>query len=181
MTNAELAILSLVVEQPRHGYDIEQTIVGRNMRDWTDVGFSSIYYVLDKLETAGLVTSRQEPAPGRGPARRVYSATDTGGAAMRREALEALAGPTGQKTSFQLGLAVLPYLDSDEVTEALGTHEHDLLIRLETLRQRRAGDFPLHVAAMFDLGISQLKAELAWIRRFASNFRQHHHKERTNQ
>ena len=65
MTNAELAILSLVVEQPRHGYDIEQTLVERNMRDWTDVGFSSIYYILGKLETAGLVTSRSEPAPSR--------------------------------------------------------------------------------------------------------------------
>ena len=32
MTNAELAILSLVVETPRHGYEIEQVIEERGMR-----------------------------------------------------------------------------------------------------------------------------------------------------
>jgi DNA-binding PadR family transcriptional regulator len=48
MTNAELAILSLVVEKPRHGYQIEQVIEERGMREWTEVGFSSIYYLLKK-------------------------------------------------------------------------------------------------------------------------------------
>ena len=50
MTNAEFAILSLIVEQPRHGYEIEQVIEERGMRNWTEVGFSSIYYILNKLE-----------------------------------------------------------------------------------------------------------------------------------
>ena len=54
MTNAELAILSLVAEEPRHGYDIEQVIEARGMRDWTEIGFSSIYYLLKKLEKSGL-------------------------------------------------------------------------------------------------------------------------------
>ena len=54
LTNAELAILSLVAETPRHGYEIEQVIERRGMREWTEVGFSSIYYLLKKLETDGL-------------------------------------------------------------------------------------------------------------------------------
>jgi hypothetical protein len=37
-----LAILSLAVEKPRHGYEMEQVIEGRGMREWTEVGFSSI-------------------------------------------------------------------------------------------------------------------------------------------
>ena len=45
MTNAELAILSLIAEQPRHGYQIDQVIQERGMREWTEVGFSSIYYL----------------------------------------------------------------------------------------------------------------------------------------
>ncbi len=50
MTPAELAILSLLAEQPRHGYGIEQVIDERGMREWTAIGFSSIYYLLNKLE-----------------------------------------------------------------------------------------------------------------------------------
>ena len=52
MTNAELAILSLIGESPRHGYEIEQVIEARGMREWTEIGFSSIYYLLKKLEKA---------------------------------------------------------------------------------------------------------------------------------
>jgi len=66
MTNAELAILSLVAERPRHGYEIEQVIAERGMRDWTEVGFSSIYYLLKKLEQEHLIESRLE-ATDRGP------------------------------------------------------------------------------------------------------------------
>lgn len=178
MTNAELAVLSLVVERPRHGYDIEATIVERNMRDWTDIGFSSIYYVLDKLETSGLVTSEREPAPGRGPARRVYTATEEGVDTMRSEALVAIAGPARGPSSFQLGLATLPYLDEDAVEAAIAGHQRDLKARLEALIERResaaalaepSGELPFHVAAMFDLGIVQISAELDWMRRFASD------------
>ncbi|HUV26505.1 MAG TPA: PadR family transcriptional regulator, partial [Anaerolineales bacterium] len=62
MTNAELAILSLIAEQPRHGYDIEQVIEARGMREWTEIGFSSIYYLLNKLEKDGMIESHlQQP------------------------------------------------------------------------------------------------------------------------
>jgi len=66
MTNAELAILGLVAEAPRHGYEIEQLIENRGMRNWTEVGFSSIYYILNKLEQRSLIRSHREPAAGRG-------------------------------------------------------------------------------------------------------------------
>jgi DNA-binding PadR family transcriptional regulator len=181
VTNAELAILSLVVEQPRHGYDIEQTIVERTMRNWTDVGFSSIYYLLDKLERAGLVSSSHEPAPGRGPARRVYTATDAGVAALEAEAIKALGAPERRSSSFQLGLSVLPLLDHDAVETAIAAHRSELETQLETLRERRAAELPFHVAAMFDLGMTQIEAELGWLERFATDFQAHRQAERTRQ
>jgi DNA-binding PadR family transcriptional regulator len=177
VTDAELAILSLVVEEPRHGYDIERTIAERNMRDWTDVGFSSIYYLLGKLETAGLVTSRR--VSGRGPARRVYSATDGGVATLRAQALRAIAGPAHRASRFQVGLSVLPWLGDEEAAAAIADHERGLAAQLETLRQRGAGEPPFHVAAMFDLAMTQVAAELDWIRRFAVDFQRHRSTERT--
>ena len=53
LTPAELTVLGLIVEQPRHGYDLEQVIEERGIRQWTDIAFSSIYYVLAKLEKRG--------------------------------------------------------------------------------------------------------------------------------
>ena len=54
LTDAELLLLGLVSEMPRHGYELEQVIETRGMREWTQVGFSSIYFVLGKLEKAAL-------------------------------------------------------------------------------------------------------------------------------
>jgi DNA-binding PadR family transcriptional regulator len=47
--------LTLVAERPRHGYEIERVIEERGMREWTEIGFSSIYYLLKKLEREGLI------------------------------------------------------------------------------------------------------------------------------
>ena len=43
MTRADLAVLALVAEEPRYGYQIEGIIAKRGMREWTEIGFSSIY------------------------------------------------------------------------------------------------------------------------------------------
>ena len=42
LTPAELTILGLLEEQPRHGYELEQVIEERGIRQWTALGFSSI-------------------------------------------------------------------------------------------------------------------------------------------
>ena len=53
---SEQLILGILSEQARHGYDIEKIIIERGMRKWAVVGFSSIYYVLERLEEKGLAT-----------------------------------------------------------------------------------------------------------------------------
>ena len=42
LTNPECAILGLVAEGPRYGYQIDQIVTARGMRRWTEIGFSSI-------------------------------------------------------------------------------------------------------------------------------------------
>ena len=44
MTNAELAILSLIVEKSMHGYEIERVIEAREMRNWTDGLFFNLLH-----------------------------------------------------------------------------------------------------------------------------------------
>jgi DNA-binding PadR family transcriptional regulator len=58
LTDAELLLLGLVAEMPRHGYELDQVIQQRGMREWTEIGFSSIYFVLGKLEKLGLATAK---------------------------------------------------------------------------------------------------------------------------
>ncbi len=168
MTNAELAILSLIVEQPRHGYEIEQVIEGRGMRNWTEIGFSSIYYLLKKLEEKGLIEASRQPAEGRGPARKVYQVTDDGRIEWYREALETLRSPQRPLVPFLLGLSVLPAFHPEEARAALERYQNDLRQQRDALIQKAEAQQPLppHVTAMFDYSVTLVQAELAWIKGF---------------
>lgn len=167
MTNAELAILSLVAEAPRHGYEIEQVIEERGMRDWTEVGFSSIYYLLKKLERDGLVKSKLKAAP-RGPARKVYSATRAGRKTLHENVLKALSVPQPCYSPFELGLSNLPGIPPREALAALQKYRQALIERLERGKISREAQQPLpyYVEAMFDHGITIGEAEVKWIEKF---------------
>ncbi len=169
MTNAELAILSLIAEQPRHGYEIERVIEERGMREWTEVGFSSIYYLLKKLEREGLVKGQLEEAE-RGPARKVYHLTPAGREALRAGVLDALSVPRRCYQPLQLGLANLPGITSAEALAALRQYRDGLAARLEHVRARRESQRPLpyFVDAMFDYSVTMVEAELEWIMQFIS-------------
>ena len=167
MTNAELAILSLVAERPRHGYEIEQVIEERGMREWTEVGFSSIYYLLKKLEREGMIAGRLQEA-GRGPARKVYHATPAGRQALHTGILDTLAVPRRSYPPLQLGLAGLPGLSRDEALAALHSYHTALADRLAHVQANWQGKQPLpyFIDAMFHYSVTMLRAEMAWIETF---------------
>jgi DNA-binding PadR family transcriptional regulator len=169
MTNAELAVLSLLVEQPRHGYELEQVIAERGMRDWTDIGFSSIYYVLRRLQDAGLVTAAAEEGSGRGPSRKVFSPTPEGRTAWTEAALAALTTPAGGDQPFLLGLSALAGLPLDRAAAAVGAYADELGRRVADLRGRREqlGDAEWFVDAVFDYSFTMMDAERAWAARYA--------------
>ena len=167
LTNAELAILSLVAEQPRHGYEIEQVIEERGMRDWTEIGFSSIYYLLKKLERGGLVEGHLEKAR-RGPAPKVYRPTPAGREALRAGLLDALSVPRRSYPPLQLGLSNLPGVPPEEALGALREYRDDLGARLERVQARWESQKPLpyHVDAQFDHSVTMIRAERAWVEQF---------------
>jgi DNA-binding PadR family transcriptional regulator len=174
MTNAELAVLSLVSERPRHGYEIEQVIEARGMREWTEIGFSSIYYLLKKLEQTGLVEGHLEEA-GQGPARKVYRLTSAGRKALHAGLIDALSAPHRCYPPIQLGLAGLPGLPPTEVLAALHRYRDALVARLEHVQARRQGQQPLpyFVEAMFDHSETLLKAEIVWVTQAVERLAQH--------
>lgn len=167
MTNAELAILSLVAEEPRHGYQIERVIEERGMREWTEIGFSSIYYLLKKLEREGLIEGHLEEAQ-RGPARKVYRPTPAGRQALHEGVLTALSVPGRCYPPIQLGLANLPTVPPARAAAALRAYRRALSERLAHLRAKweRQRPLPYFVEAMFDYSATMIQAESAWVDRF---------------
>lgn len=168
MTNAELAVLSLVAQQPRHGYQIEQVIEERGMRRWTEIGFSSIYFLLKKLERGGFIEGRLQKTE-RGPARKVYHATKTGLAAFHAAIIEVLSVPQPSPYPLMLGLANLPTISSKEALTALNQYGQHIKEKREILRtalDSKQHAHPYFVDAMFELGLIVMQAELEWVEKF---------------
>ena len=168
MTNAELAVLSLVAQQPRHGYQIEQVIEERGMRRWTEIGFSSIYFLLKKLEHGGFIEGRLEKTE-RHPARKVYRATPAGLEAFHAAIIEVLSVPQPSPRPLMLGLANLPSLSIEETLTALNQYRKHLTEKreiLSTALDNKQHSHPYFVDAMFELGLMVMQAELEWVERF---------------
>lgn len=175
ITNTELAILGLVAEGPRHGYQIEQDIAARGMRAWTEIGFSSIYYILNKLEDGGWLEGRlaeEAPTGRRGPARKVYTLTASGQLAYQSAVRDRLAHPRPRSADFLLALANLPAVPPPEARAALESYRTALDQQLRAVKAKNerdrqsAGDLPPHVEALFDYSQMLMAAELAWINRY---------------
>ena len=165
MTPAEFTILSLIVEKPCHGWEIEQIIEKRGMREWTALGFSSIYYLLQKLEKKDLIISRTKLTPGRGPARKIYHATAAGKETCREQTLAALQTTHRFHAPILMGLANLPHVSLAEALARLKQYCRNLDQRLSNIIARRTAQRPLafHVEALFDYSITTIGAEKKWI------------------
>ena len=169
ITNAELAILSLVAEQAVHGYQINKIIEERGMREWTDIGFSSIYYLLNKLEKKGWITSQMQNAVHQGPARHVFTITSDGLNICHQETLAALSKPRASPSHFQLGLANIPLLNHSEMINALKHYEDILFDKKKELELKQSGYenvIPYHVKALFEHSLQLIEAELNWVKYF---------------
>lgn len=165
MTDTELILLGLVAEGDCYGYQIEAKIKARNIRNWADIGFSSIYYVLAKLEKQGLVTSKQEKSP-QGPSRRVFAITTTGRKLLTGQTLYRLAQRIPLPSSFYAGLALLKHVDLKAASKALAEHARGVRARLDQLNRDRQSEHTSLAEAMFDLGYRLAEAEESWLEEF---------------
>jgi DNA-binding PadR family transcriptional regulator len=172
MTDAELAILSIVAEGPVHGYDLQTIITQRGLRDWTNIGVSSMYYVLEKLERQGLIESKAGKNV-EGPARRQYRITPAGFGVLQTSVADLLSTPR-DSASFELGLANLHVLRPSQIRTALIAYRQELASRITTARDRwnglRQNRAPFNVDAMFGHHVALLEAEMEWIKTFIEDW-----------
>jgi len=169
ISDLEAAILGLIYAEPQYGYQLEKTIEGWGMRNWTQIGFSSIYYVLKKLEKKELVISKLEKVEGK-PSRKVFTITELGRKTMKEKLKDILSWNKKLINPFDLGLAYLNYLEPAEVIEYLENYRESAHGRIKFLEssvktQEQMGA-PYHVVALFSRPLSGLKTDMEWIKEF---------------
>jgi len=162
MTDAELAILSLLAEGPSYDHDLNTAIDARGMRKWTAIGRSSMYYVLGKLEQQGLVEQVSEEY-----GHRKFAISGAGIGVLQTAVSDLVSMPHTHDRSFELGLANLHVLKPSQVRSALLSRQQDLQSQLEIVRkEQRASDNPFQIDALYAHNVAMIEAELAWLQQF---------------
>ncbi|WP_158854689.1 GyrI-like domain-containing protein [Saccharothrix deserti] len=162
LTDGELTVLGLLVEQPRHGYDLERVIEERGVRAWTALGFSSIYYVLDKLARRGLIEAAGAPPSGK--SRATFRATALGRELCTAATRDALTTPTPMRARVLIAMANSPGLPDADVVTGLTRRLDALrkqLVDVQTARSRQE-PLPTAASAIFDYSEAMLRADVGW-------------------
>lgn len=169
MTEIEIILLALLHDKDYYGYEMESIIEQRNMREWTNIGFSSIYNSLNKLEKKGVIHSRYEKEYG-SPKRKVYSIIDETRSIVKKYLIKMLSEYNRDSSKFDIGMAFSYLISKEEFCEALINRKENLIKRrafiLEKYNQHPTAKKRPHIKALFERPIVCIDAEKAWIENF---------------
>lgn len=172
----EAAILGLLCEKPLYGYTIEKIIEERGMRHWTDIGFSSIYYVLKRLENRNLIASSCKQQENK-PSRKIYTITHEGEHQMKAKVSALLSQHQRIVSPFDLGIAHLQMLSAPETIACLNERLKALDKAIERISVHRIQHEkikkPYFILALSDRALAHLCAEKSWVEKFIAEVNQH--------
>jgi DNA-binding PadR family transcriptional regulator len=153
------AVLGLLRDEPRHGYDLKRLIDHYFAPDHP-VAFAQIYSTLARLETRGRVRlDGIERADG--PDRRRYAITDAGIAELDRW-IDAPLDPEPHLQAALFTKVVLAILAGRDVIPIVDAERHAHLERMRALTAiRRNGSLP--IALLADYAVFHLEADLRWL------------------
>ena len=176
MSQIEIILLCLLCDKDYYGYEFDSVIEQRNMREWTNVGFSSIYSSLSKLEKKGLIASRYEKEYG-SPKRKVYSIEDEAREIVKEQIIRLLGEYDINPSGFDIAMLFSHLITSEELRYALIIHKNNLSNRKKFLLQRY-GQHPTakvrpHIKALFERPIAFIDTEIMWIEEYLNdNFKE---------
>jgi DNA-binding PadR family transcriptional regulator len=169
LTTPDLVLLSLLAEEPMHGYLINAVLEARHIRDWAAVSRPQIYYSLAKLTAAGLIAIVAAAGPGAGPDRRVFRTTERGRHRLA-DALEHKRWTTDRARPPFLTFLALSWQAASGVFQRQ-LAQRRVFLEAELAREKMTLDdvlrevgHPHHEAVwMLKLMIAEIKTELRWL------------------
>jgi len=171
LTTPDLVLLSLLAEQPMHGYQANLELERREVRDWAGISRPQVYYSMEKLAGWGLLRGAETAAPPSGPERRVLATTESGRRALEN-ALAAKGWTTArERPPFLTWLALSWQATPAVVRRQLRRRQR--FLRAEFAREqatlrgilREVGHTAHEAVWMVSLVIAQFHTELLWLRK----------------
>jgi len=114
-----LAVLVFLFERPMHPYEMAATLRERHKEESIKLRYGSLYTVIGRLVSGGLIRPRETRRDGNRPERTIYELTPAGEAEMREWMREILRTPVKEFPQFEAGLSLLPALPPEEAAGLL--------------------------------------------------------------
>jgi DNA-binding PadR family transcriptional regulator len=170
LTVPDLVLLSLLAEQPMHGYQANMELERRQVHDWAGVSRPQIYYSLKKLARLALITEAGDREPALGPERRIFSTTAKGRAALAAALEREDWTIQRDRPPFLTWMALSWHASPSTILKQL--HRREKFLEAELAREQatlhaveKEVGHPFHEAVwMIKLMIEQFRAELSWLR-----------------
>jgi DNA-binding PadR family transcriptional regulator len=168
LSDAELVILGLLVEESRHGYELERVIEERGIRRWTPLASSSVYYLLERLRKRKLIATRSN---GGLRERKTFTVTKLGRAACVASSLKLIREVQPSPSSLMVAFANSPALGTDETVAALVARRAQIILAKQSIEAAQTAQAfaPSFVRSIFDYSLCLIEAEHHWIDRTITN------------
>jgi DNA-binding PadR family transcriptional regulator len=177
LTTPDLVLLSLLAERPMHGYEANQELERRQVRDWAGISRPQVYYSLEKLARLGLIRDVENEEPQAGPERRVLVTAAKGRAALA-DALEREDWTIQRErppflTWMALSWQARPGVFQRQLERRREFLEKELAREEITLRAiRKEVGHRFHEAVwMVELTMQQFRVELRWLAKLSRESR----------
>jgi DNA-binding PadR family transcriptional regulator len=165
-----LTVLALLMEQPRHPYEMQRLIRERG-KDFVTGLPRSLYHAVERLLEAGFIEPVETSRDGRRPERTVYALTADGHEECLTRLRELLALPATEHPLFSAALSYLTCLAPADAQRQLRTRIAALeadIARLDALLEGLRRHLPRIVLIEEEFALDQRRAELTWTRRTAA-------------
>jgi DNA-binding PadR family transcriptional regulator len=166
ITNSEYSILVILAElKTCSGYEINNVIQERGFQEWADIGTTSIYNGLKKMEKKGLVESRIDlEKSGKGPVGYKYTVTSDGYNLLITETKTALSKSRERERFFALGIAGSFCINRNEFVTCLNNRLDMLKNEQKRIRSivQQHDNLNLQAKLLFEYTFHQIKSEIKY-------------------
>jgi DNA-binding PadR family transcriptional regulator len=159
----ELLLLGLLRSSPKTGYDVLR-IVQTHGDLYADLKQGNVYYLLERLATAGYVSVVTEGGTrGRRGERLVYTLTESGYKRFITLLRDVLCTFEPPHTGVEVGVIFLPSLPHEEAIDLLTERHQKVSERRASIAQAAQTTRYLHERLAQDHLLMLMDAELTWI------------------
>jgi len=164
----KLVVLGILKRKPHHGYEIK-SIIQKEMGDWTNIAFGSIYFALAQLAKEGFVSQGKPFKSASRPARIMYEITEKGEKEFMSRLVDVWKKHEHQYFPIDIGLFFSNFIKIEEMKKYL--KKQMLIIRMALAHVKKHQDeelkrenVPPIAEAIFSHTLHHMRAEYHWLK-----------------